>query len=85
MLHTDSEQQLTDWYNIVCKAEWETPYDVKKVFPSADNVGNNRIVFNICHNKYRLVVVFRYNIYMVYIRFIGTHDNYLKIKEIKQL
>jgi mRNA interferase HigB len=83
--YADSEEQLSEWNNIVSKADWRNPNDVKKVFPSADHVGNNRMVFNICRNKYRLIVVFRYNIQMAYIRFIGTHDEYDKITDIKNI
>ena len=81
----DSEEQLTEWHNVVSKADWKNPSDVKSVYPSADNVGNNRMIFNICHNKYRLIVVFRYKIQMVYIRFIGTHKDYDKITDIKNI
>lgn len=83
--YNDSESQLTEWYNVVSKAVWKTPNEIKQVYPSADHVGNNRIVFNICHNKYRLVVVVRYNIQMIFIRFIGTHDEYVKIIDIKKI
>lgn len=81
----DAEEQLTEWHNIVSRADWKNPIDVKKVFPNADYVGNNRMVFNICRNKYRLIVVFRYQIQMAYIRFIGTHDEYNRIKDIKNI
>lgn len=81
----DSEYQFTEWHNVVSKAEWKNPNDVKKVYPSADYVGNNRMVFNIYQNKYRLIAVFRYNIQMVYIRFIGTHKEYDKITDIKNI
>lgn len=81
----DSQEQLSEWHNIVSKAEWKNPNDVKNNFPSADHVGNNRMVFNICRNKYRLIVVFRYNIQMAYIRFIGTHDEYDRITDIKNI
>ncbi|MEA3443505.1 MAG: type II toxin-antitoxin system HigB family toxin [Bacteroidota bacterium] len=83
--HKDSKEQLIEWYNVVSKADWKIPGDVKRVYPSADNVGNNRMVFNICHNRYRLIVVFRYNIQMVYIRFIGTHKMYENITDIKNI
>ena len=85
MKYPDSENQLTDWYSIVTHSDWTSPYEVKEVFPDADNVGNKRVVFNICHNKYRLVVVFRYNIQMVYVRFLGTHKEYDKIENIKNI
>jgi len=83
--HKDSEAALIEWHDIVSKAEWQTPNEVKAVFPSADQVGNNRMVFNICRNKYRLIAVFRYRIQMVFIRFIGTHKQYDKIKNIKEI
>ncbi len=83
--YQDSKDFLIEWHSIVSKAKLNNPNEVKKIFPSADNVGNNRIVFNICHNRYRLITVFRYKIQMVYIRFIGTHKDYDKIKNIKEI
>lgn len=83
--HPDSEEQLTEWYSIVSKSKWKNPKEVKQVFPSADYVENNRMVFNIRHNKYRLIVALRYNIQMVFIRFIGTHKEYNKINDIKNI
>ncbi len=84
-IHEDSEAQLTEWYHTVSSSSWLSPHDVKSVYSDADSIGNNRIVFNICHNKYRLIVVFRYQIQMVYIRFIGTHREYDKINDIKNI
>ena len=83
--YPDSKDSLIEWYNVVSSSEWRLPQDVKAVYPKADNVGNNRMVFNICNNKYRLIVVFRYNIQMVYIRFVGTHKEYDKIINIKNI
>lgn len=83
--YPDSKEPLTEWYNIVSKAQWKHPNEAKSVFPTADNIGNNRLVFNICFNKYRLIVVLRYKIQMVYVRFIGTHQDYDKIKDIKNI
>lgn len=83
--YSDSEEQLSEWYNIASKSIWKNPNEVKAAFPSADPVGNNRIVFNICHNKYRLIVVFRYNIQMAFIRFVGTHKEYDNITDIKHI
>ncbi len=54
--------------------------EIKSLFPSCSFVGENRVVFNISGNKYRLVVYVRYDIQIVYIRFIGTHAEYDKIK-----
>lgn len=83
--YKDSEQELKTWNSKIKNASYKNAHEVKQETPSADNVGNNRIVFNICHNKYRLIVVFRYNLQRVYIRFIGTHKEYDNIKDIKNI
>lgn len=75
----DSEQQLKAWYQEVKMAEWKTPNDIKAQYKSASIVGDNRIVFNICGNKYRLVVKVNYISEWVFIRFVGTHKEYDKI------
>lgn len=83
--YVDSEQELKSWYLKIRNADYKNPNEVISESPSADNIGNNRIVFNICHNKYRLIVVFRYKLKRVYIRFIGTHKEYDKIENIKEI
>ena len=75
----DSEQPLRAWAHIVKAAEWPTPADVKQVFGSADILPNNRIVFNIGGNKYRLVVALHYRGQRIFVRFIGTHAAYDRI------
>ena len=75
----DSEQQLKAWYQEVKMAEWKSPNVVKEKYKSASIVGDNRIVFNICGNKYRLVVKVNYISEWVFIRFVGTHKEYDKI------
>jgi len=57
-------------------ASWKTPNDVKSQFRSASIIGDNRVVFNIAGNKYRLIVKIHYNTGIVYVRFIGTHPDY---------
>ncbi len=64
------------------KGTYQNPNQVIADYPMADTVGNNRIVFNICHNKYRLIVTFRYTHKRIYIRFVGTHKEYDAIKDI---
>jgi len=83
--YPDAEIYLVNWYNIVLKANWENSKQVIKTFPSADIIGNNRIVFNICHNKYRLIIVFRYKKQMAFVRFIGTHKEYDRITNVKNI
>ena len=80
--HKDAETALEEWNERVEKARWDSFADVKLSFHSADYVGGNRIVFNIKGNKYRLVALVLFRNKMVYIRFIGTHQEYEKIKNI---
>jgi len=77
--HADCERQLNEWYEIAQKAEWKTPHDVKNEFANASIVPNNRVVFNIKGNAYRLVIEFNYKFGLAYIKFIGTHSEYDKI------
>ena len=67
------------------KANWESFADVKKTFNSVDAVGNQRFVFNIKGNDYRLVALIKFKIKMVYIRFIGTHKEYDNIKDCSEV
>lgn len=75
----DSEQSLKVWYQILKQQNFEAPNEIKRLFPSASFVGNNRVIFNICGNKYRIVTHIRYDINIIYIRFIGAHAEYDKI------
>jgi len=74
-----SRVALQEWVTIVKKSKWECFADIKTTFNSVDNVGNQHYVFNIKGNTYRLVVVIKFTIKFVYIRFIGTHTEYDKI------
>ena len=77
--HTDSEEQLKTWYKEASKAHWTTPNEIKKEYPKASILKAGRVVFNICGNKYRLVVKVNYLRKWVFIRFIGNHNDYNKI------
>ena len=72
----DAEQPLKAWLREVEHADWESPANVKVAFRSASVVGDNRVVFNIAGNKYRLIVRINYPFRIMYIRFIGTHREY---------
>ena len=74
-----SKTALQVWCKIVLKSEWRSLSDIKDTFNSVDYVGNQRFVFNIKGNEYRLVAVVKFSIGFVYIRFIGTHKDYDKI------
>ncbi|ATU94918.1 type II toxin-antitoxin system HigB family toxin [Phyllobacterium zundukense] len=78
--HNQAEAPLTAWYFAVSKAEWKTPADVKAMFgASVDFVGDNRVIFDIAGNKYRLIVHVAYPFKRVLIKFVGTHKEYDKI------
>lgn len=77
--HGDSQAALERWYNMAEAAEWKNLSDIKVDFPSTDYVGNQHYVFNIRGNKYRLVVVVKFTIGHIFIRFVGTHSEYDKI------
>ncbi len=78
--HEDCEQQLKAWFREAQKAQWENPNQIKVEYPSASILNDNRVVFNIKGNNYRLNVKISYEYEMVWIRFIGTHAEYDKIK-----
>lgn len=82
-IHADSEQQLKTWYREAEKATWQNPNEIKNGYPSASVIGDNRIVFNIKGNNYRLIVKINYDYQMVWIRFVGTHAEYDKIDATK--
>ena len=72
----DSEAALEEWYQKTKAAEWSCFADMKKTFNSVDNVGNQHYVFNVKGSNYRLIVVIKFTIKTVLIRFIGTHAEY---------
>ena len=78
--HPDAKQSLQAWYTNVKRADWKTPNDVKVSYRNASFVANNRVIFNIKGNSYRLVVAINYQYRIVYIRFIGTHQEYDRIQ-----
>jgi mRNA interferase HigB len=81
--HSDCQQQLKSWYQETSKAEWLKPDEIKKEYPSASFLTDNRVVFNIKGNNYRLIIKINYDYQMVWIRFIGTHSEYDKIDAAK--
>ena len=75
----DSEQPLRAWYGKTKSAQWKTSTDIKNAYRNAGFVANNRVIFNIKGNKYRLVAAINYDYLIVYIRFVGHHRDYDKI------
>lgn len=75
----DSKIALERWYQIAEEAEWKNFSDIRVDFHNADYVGNQHYVFNIKGNNYRLIVVIKFTISRIFIRFVGTHKEYDKI------
>jgi mRNA interferase HigB len=72
----DAEIPLRAWYALASRADWRKPADLKESYRTASFVANNRVVFNVKGNDYRLVVAVHYNRGMMFVRFIGTHREY---------
>ena len=79
LLHPDAIDALNDWYAVVKDADWGNISDIRETFNTVDYVKNDRFVFNIRGNRYRLVVMIFFDIRTVFIRFVGTHAEYDQI------
>lgn len=77
--HPETEQYLKTWFDTVMNSDWKTPNDVKQTFANASILKDNRIVFNIKGNSYRLIAKFNFQKQWIFIRFIGTHKAYDEI------
>jgi mRNA interferase HigB len=77
--YIDSKNALEAWHKEVLKLDWENPNEVKEMYRSASVIGNEKIIFNIAGNKYRLIVTVNYYAKIVFIKFIGTHKQYDKV------
>lgn len=83
--NTNANDALNDWYIRAKLADWSSFNELRRDFPSCDFVGNDRYVFNIKGNRYRLIVVIRFRIRTIYIRYFGTHAEYDKINDIQNI
>ncbi|MBK6979606.1 MAG: type II toxin-antitoxin system HigB family toxin [Cytophagaceae bacterium] len=81
-MYPDARPSLETWYSIVEATSFKEPGEITRLFKNADSLKNNRIIFNICRNKYRLIVKFEFQFQSAYVRFIGTHKEYDKIVDI---
>ena len=77
--YIDSRSSLEAWHKEVLKLDWNNPNEVKEMYRSASIIGNEKVVFNIAGNKYRLIVTINYFAKIVFIKFIGTHKQYDKV------
>lgn len=76
---SDAKNPLQSWHDEVQKASWQTPQNIKDQYSSASICGNNRVVFNIAGNKYRLIVEMQYQAGIAWVKFIGTQAQYDQI------
>jgi mRNA interferase HigB len=74
--HPDAEVALRAWYKEAADAHWTTPADIKNRYASASILPGDRVVFKIRGNRYRLVAAIRYDLGIVFVRFVGTHKTY---------
>lgn len=74
--HADARSQIESWEAEVKEAEWNTPLDLKRRYPSASLLRNQQVVFNICGNKYRLLALVSYKNRIALVKKIGTHKEY---------
>lgn len=77
--HPSTVPYFNRWKIAINNANWENLVDIKKEYPSVDYVGNDRYVFNVNGNDFRLVVMIHFSIRTIYVRFIGNHESYNKI------
>jgi mRNA interferase HigB len=78
----NSRVAMQDWYKRTSKADWENFSDVKKTFNATGSVGNSRYVFDVKGNHYRIVTKIAFSIKTVFIRWVGNHKDYTKLKNI---
>jgi len=75
----DSKSALEAWHKEVLKLDWNNPNEIKTMYRSASVIGDEKVVFNIAGNKYRLIVKINYHAKIVFIKFVGTHKQYDKV------
>ena len=79
--HPDADIPLRELYKKTKESRWTCFADIKQTFNGADIVGNNRFVFDIKGNHYRIIAIVIFVSQKIYIRFIGTHSEYNRIKD----
>lgn len=77
--NTSAKEPLLRWYNEVLLSDWHDFHSAKRSFNSIDSIGNDRFVFNVGGNKFRIIAMIHFNKRTLYIRFVGTHEQYDQI------
>lgn len=86
LLHTywakfpDTKKPLTAFLQEVISAQWKTPHDLKRSYPTASLISGDKIVFNIRGNNHRLICLIQWSEGLMLIDFIGSHAEYDKLK-----
>ena len=80
-LHADAKLALDEWYIKTEQSRWTCFADIRQTFGGTDSISNNRFVFNVRGNTYRIIAIVIFASQKVYLRFIGTHAEYSKIKD----
>ena len=83
--YRDAKKQMTEWYNYCSNAQWNSLHELKADLRNASILKNNRVIFNVCGNKYRIVVLADYSRHGMLIRFVGTHKQYDEIEDIENI
>jgi mRNA interferase HigB len=78
-IESKSKEAFLIWYNISLISDWNDFHAIKQTFNSVDDIGNDRFVFNVGGNKYRIVALIHFSTRTMYLRFVGTHKQYDKI------
>lgn len=76
--HPRTKSWIENWVSDVQTSDWKSPHDVKSRYVSASIVGDKVIYFNVCGNQHRLEVLVAYNTKKVFVKWIGTHDEYMR-------
>lgn len=83
--YDDADTAMREWHKKTEDADWSSLSDIKRTFNTVDYVGNDRYVFNVKGNKYRIVAMVIFSIKTVFMRFVGTHKEYDNIDDIKNI
>jgi len=81
--HPESKEAILNWYLKVKNGNWSNFHELKSSFKSIDAVGNDRYVFNIKGNQYRLIALIIFETRTLFILYVGTHESYNKINAAK--
>ena len=84
-IHPHAKDPINNWYRLATQADWGSFHEMKEMFNSVDAVGKDRYVFNIKGNDYRIVALILFRVRTIFIRFVGTHAEYDKIKDCSKI